>query len=223
MHRVRLLEKVIPVFATVRGLMQFNQYHKYTVDAHCIETVHQATQFLERDDTLGVVYRGLKNKWILHLALLIHDLGKGFAEDHSEVGARYAEELADRLGLSTRDKETLRYLVHQHLTMSHLSQRRDLADPLSAAHADVRRPDRKAARGADEVHAQEALAVGRGRAGVHDLKEVDAVEGRAGIARPLVAELRPAPVLAAQVDEPGAHGDSRNTLATRCSCVRRRT
>ena len=30
MHRVHLLEKIIPTFATLRGLMQFNQYHKYT-------------------------------------------------------------------------------------------------------------------------------------------------------------------------------------------------
>src|SRR2546422_10464756 len=32
MHRVNLLERFIPTFGTVRGLMQFNAYHKYTVD-----------------------------------------------------------------------------------------------------------------------------------------------------------------------------------------------
>ncbi|MEX1040666.1 MAG: [protein-PII] uridylyltransferase [Pirellulaceae bacterium] len=129
LHELRVLEKIVPGMTHARSLLQFNQYHKYTVDAHCIETVHQATTFTERDDTLGAVYRGLRNKWILHLALLIHDLGKGFAEDHSEVGARYAEQLADRLRLSPRDKGTLRYLVHQHLTMSHLAFRRDTTDP----------------------------------------------------------------------------------------------
>ena len=41
MHRAHLLEKLIPVFAALRGLMQFNQYHKYTVDEHTLLAVAQ--------------------------------------------------------------------------------------------------------------------------------------------------------------------------------------
>ena len=33
----------------------------------------------------------------LHLALLVHDLGKGYVEDHSEVGARIGEDLCAAL------------------------------------------------------------------------------------------------------------------------------
>lgn len=128
LHELRLLEKIIPAMAHARCLLQFNQYHKYTVDAHCIKTVECATEFLDRDDTLGGVYRSLKKKWLLHLALLIHDLGKGFSEDHSIVGARIADEIADRFWLSPGDKETLVHLVRYHLTMSHLAFRRDTSD-----------------------------------------------------------------------------------------------
>ncbi len=39
---------------------------------------------------LGEIYRGITRKRVLHLALLIHDLGKGFVEDHSDVGLRIA-------------------------------------------------------------------------------------------------------------------------------------
>ena len=46
----------------------------------------------------GRVYRSISQKRTLHLALLIHDLGKGFVEDHSEVGLRIAEETADGCG-----------------------------------------------------------------------------------------------------------------------------
>ena len=77
---------------------------------------------------LGSVYKHLKRKWLLHLALLIHDLGKGYAEDHSDVGRRIAEETAARLRLSQRDAETLMFLVHKHLIMSHLAFRRDTSD-----------------------------------------------------------------------------------------------
>ena len=64
----------------------------------------------------------------LHLALLIHDLGKGYVEDHSEVGARIAVDVGRRLRLPERETETLRLLVHKHLVMSHLAFRRDTSD-----------------------------------------------------------------------------------------------
>ncbi len=128
LHELRLLEKIVPGMAHARCLLQFNQYHKYTVDAHCIKTVECATEFLEREDTLGAVCRSIKKRWLLHLALLIHDLGKGFPEDHSIVGAEIAGEVADRFWLSPQDKETLVHLVRYHLSMSHLAFRRDTSD-----------------------------------------------------------------------------------------------
>ncbi|MEZ6075035.1 MAG: HD domain-containing protein [Pirellulaceae bacterium] len=84
---------------------------------------------LESDNgLLGIIYRGLKNKRILHLALLIHDLGKGYAEDHSELGRQIAERTAERLRLSAQDKETLMFLVHQHLLLANTAFRFDLSN-----------------------------------------------------------------------------------------------
>ena len=132
LHELRVLEQIIPAMTHARCLLQFNQYHKYTVDAHCIRAVECATD-LETDGSLmGIIYRGLKNRAILHLALLIHDLGKGTAEDHSEVGRRIAGETADRLRLSEQDKETLMFLVHQHLLLAHTAFRYDLSDHQAA-------------------------------------------------------------------------------------------
>ena len=125
LHDVRALERIIPAFAHARGLLQFNEYHKYTVDEHCLRAVECATDLARDRGTLGRIYRRLKQKRTLHLALLIHDLGKGFAEDHSEVGLLIAEDVAWRLGLPPRETETLRFLVHKHLLMSHLAFRRD--------------------------------------------------------------------------------------------------
>ncbi len=68
-----------------RGLLQFNEYHKYTVDVHCLRAVEAATNFEERTGPIGDRYRRLDDKLMLHLSLLIHDLGKGFEEDHSDV------------------------------------------------------------------------------------------------------------------------------------------
>jgi [protein-PII] uridylyltransferase len=128
MHRAHLLEKLVPAFSRVRGLMQFNQYHKYTVDEHSLLAVAKAEALAEHTGVLGEVYREIKRKDLLHLALLLHDLGKGHEEDHSEVGRRLAEETAARLGFDERDSRTLVMLVHRHLLMAHTAFRRDPYD-----------------------------------------------------------------------------------------------
>lgn len=76
----------------------------------------------------GKTYRRIRRKNILHLALLLHDLGKGFPEDHCEVGRRIAEETGKRLELSAEDTEDIKFLVHNHLVMSHLAFHRDIND-----------------------------------------------------------------------------------------------
>jgi [protein-PII] uridylyltransferase len=129
LHELGVLEKVIPEFAHARSLLQFNQYHKYTVDEHCIRAVEEATRFAERDDTVGNIYRGLPDRAILHLALLLHDLGKGFEEDHSEVGRRIARSTAERFRLPPEHAEALEFLVHKHLRMSHLALKYDTTQP----------------------------------------------------------------------------------------------
>ena len=128
MHEAGVLEKVIPEFAAARCLLQFNEYHKYTVDEHCLQAVERLTEFASDKGLLGEIYRGLKQQRTLHLAMLIHDLGKGRVEDHSEVGLRIAAHTAERLHLPAREAETLKFLVHKHLLMSHLAFRRDTSD-----------------------------------------------------------------------------------------------
>lgn len=129
MHQASLLEKLVPAFARVRGLMQFNQYHKYTVDEHSLLAVKETERLQEDQGVIGEVYRQMDDKDILHLAVLLHDLGKGRPGDHSKIGQEIAHKMADRLELSDKDREVLAYLVFHHLVMSHTAFRRDLSDP----------------------------------------------------------------------------------------------
>ncbi|MCC7475164.1 MAG: [protein-PII] uridylyltransferase [Pirellulales bacterium] len=129
LHELGVLEKVIPEFSHARSFLQFNQYHKYTVDEHCIRAVQEATRFIERSDEVGKLYRALRDKTRLHLALLIHDLGKGHEEDHSEVGRRIALSTAERFQLPPDEAQTLEFLVHKHLRMSHVALKHDISDP----------------------------------------------------------------------------------------------
>jgi [protein-PII] uridylyltransferase len=129
LHELRVLEQFIPAMKRARGLLQFNEYHKYTVDRHCIRAVEAATQFENKDSPARERYRRLGDKLMLHLSLLIHDLGKGFEEDHSNVGKRIAAETAEVLGLDEEASETLQWLVHKHLIMHYAAFRHDLNDP----------------------------------------------------------------------------------------------
>lgn len=128
LHEMRVLEKILPAFRHTRGLLQFNEYHKYTVDEHSLRAVEFAARCLHDDTVLGETYRSIKQKGILHLALLLHDAGKGYSEDHSELGRKIAAETALRLRLSEHETEMVMFLVHKHLFMSHLAFRRNLDD-----------------------------------------------------------------------------------------------
>ena len=128
LHEVGALEKLVTGMDHARSLLQFNRYHKYTVDEHCLRTVERATEFQSDDGPLGVAYRSIEDRAMLHLALLIHDLGKGLPGDHSEVGAELALITATKLRLSKRKTELLQFLVLKHLMMSHLAFRRDTSD-----------------------------------------------------------------------------------------------
>ncbi len=129
LHEMQVLSKIIPAFDHARGLMQFNAYHHYTVDEHSLRAVRSAISFEQESGLRGKIYRQLKDKNVLHLALLLHDLGKGFLEDHSDVGARIAEQAGVRLNLPDETIEDVKYLVQNHLVMSHLAFHRDINDP----------------------------------------------------------------------------------------------
>ncbi|TWU42307.1 [protein-PII] uridylyltransferase [Novipirellula artificiosorum] len=129
LHELRIIEQFIPAFKRTRGLLQFNAYHKYTVDVHCIRAVEAATLLVDGSSPMGRRYRRLKDKGLLHLALLIHDVGKGYDEEHCAVGARIALETAERLGLDAASTETLHWLVLKHLIVNVVAFRHDLSDP----------------------------------------------------------------------------------------------
>lgn len=128
LHRVGLLERFLPAFAHARCLMQFNQYHKYTVDEHSIRALEGAARRIDEASPLGQAYRETRRKAVLHLALLLHDIGKGYEEDHSEVGRRIAEEAGAEFGLPEQERHLLVFLVHKHLLMAHTAFRRDVSD-----------------------------------------------------------------------------------------------
>ena len=77
LHDAGILERFIPDFRYAWGLLQFNQYHKYTVDEHCIRAVELPRSCGWIPGRWGRVYRPLMQKYLLHLALLDSRFGQG--------------------------------------------------------------------------------------------------------------------------------------------------
>jgi [protein-PII] uridylyltransferase len=128
MYDTGVLEHIVPDMTHARCLLQFNQYHSYTVDEHTLRAIEIVESFEHDPGSLGTAYREIRHKATLHLAILLHDLGKGFDEDHSDVGARIAERIGIRLQISPHKREILVRLVQNHLSMAHLAFRRDFSD-----------------------------------------------------------------------------------------------
>ena len=129
MYRTGLLEWLIPDLRHSRCLIQFNQYHTFTVDEHSLRAVEAACSFMSQAGPLGQARAAIRQPATLNLALLLHDAGKGFERDHSEVGREIAMRTALRLKFPEAEKERLELLVQKHLLMAHLAFRRDTTDP----------------------------------------------------------------------------------------------
>jgi len=128
MYETGILEWLIPSFAGIRNLMQFNQYHSFTVDEHTLKAMDEMTSFAHDESPVGSAYQGVRHRATLHLAMLMHDVGKGREGDHSIVGEQLCEEVAVRLQMAANKKSMLMFLVRYHLIMPDLAFRRDITD-----------------------------------------------------------------------------------------------
>ena len=149
MNEAGVLGRFIPDFGRVVAQMQFNMYHHYTVDEHLIRAVGVLSAIengtLEREHRLATqLMRKPASRAPLYLAVFLHDVAKGLAGDHSELGEEIGERLGPRLGLTPAETETAAWLVRHHLLMSDVAQKRDISDPRTVQNfaAQVRSPER---------------------------------------------------------------------------------
>ena len=134
MNEAGVLGRFIPDFGRVVSMMQFNMYHRFTVDEHLIRTIGVLSD-IERGEAADShplatrIINTVQHRRALYVAAFLHDIAKGRDEDHSIVGARIARNLGPRLGLTPAETETAAWLIEQHLTMSQVAFSRDIGDP----------------------------------------------------------------------------------------------
>jgi len=123
LHRTRLLEMWIPEFKRLRGLVQHDHYHRYTADAHLVQTLREVERAKVKPAKYGKLKKipaGLSAQdwWILKLTALFHDLAKGRKGDHSTEGAELVEQYFKEWDYPDNVRDDVAWLVRNHLILS---------------------------------------------------------------------------------------------------------
>ena len=134
MHEVDFLGRYLPEFGPLTCLVQHEYFHRYTADEHTLVCLEKLDALCETEDPklkpYQKLFHELPDPYVLYLALLLHDTGKGVgARPHSEASAVFAQSVATRLQLSGEQRRSLVRLVDHHVTLSSMAQQRNIDDP----------------------------------------------------------------------------------------------
>lgn len=134
MKRYGVLGNYIPAFGQIIGLMQYDLFHIYTVDAHTLLLIRNLNRFKEPEfakdfPVVSSVFQRLPRHDIVFMAALFHDIAKGRGGDHSELGAIDAIEFCQAHGFTERECKLIAWLINNHLLMSLTAQKKDISDP----------------------------------------------------------------------------------------------
>lgn len=129
MNELGVLGAYIPEFEDLNGFIQHGVYHCYTADEHTIMTIKNLEALVNDNTTLSKIYYSLKNREILHLGMLFHDIAKPInISGHEIIGVEMASSIMNRLGYSEEEISKVGFLVENHLVMEQVAFRRNLND-----------------------------------------------------------------------------------------------
>ncbi len=134
MNQWSVLGRYLPVFRRIVGQMQHDLFHVYTVDQHILQVIRNLRRFTMAEyaheyPLCSQLIAEFDRPWLLYVAAMFHDIAKGRGGDHSTLGARDARVFCAQHGIGGDDAELVAFLVEQHLTMSQVAQKQDIADP----------------------------------------------------------------------------------------------
>jgi len=134
MNEYGVLAAYLPIFAEIVGRMQYDLFHVYTVDEHCLRVMRNLRSFMTPGQVpehplCTAIARIIPKFEILCLSGLFHDIAKGRGGDHSHLGACDAWDFCHAHSLSDYDSRLVVWLVENHLLMSMTAQHQDTGDP----------------------------------------------------------------------------------------------
>jgi len=134
MNQTSVLGRYLWAFRGIVGQMQHDLFHVYTVDQHILMVLRNMRRFFMAEHAheypfCSQLAAGWDKPWILYIAALFHDIGKGRGGDHSQIGAMEVRRFCRHHGVDKEDARLIEFLVSEHLGMSRIAQKEDLSDP----------------------------------------------------------------------------------------------
>ena len=129
-----LISKIIPQFAKIVSLTQFDKFHSLTVDQHTLMVINILKDITNNNLSKGS-YEHAKtvldkkfNKKPLFYGALLHDIAKGRGGNHQEIG----KELTIKILKSLKESQNVIYraswLVANHSLLSEYAFKKDFKD-----------------------------------------------------------------------------------------------
>ena len=118
LDQLDLFVPFLPEWKPARSRPQRNAYHRFTVDRHLLETAAEASKLVDR----------VERPDLLVVGALLHDIGKPYPGDHTEVGVELIKTIGTRMGFNKTDIRTLIGMCEHHLLLPDIATRRDLDD-----------------------------------------------------------------------------------------------
>lgn len=134
MHRVGFLGRYMPEFGPLTDLVQHEFFHRYTADEHTLKCLERLDELSDtRDPKLAFhqrLFHDLEDPFVLYLALLLHDTGRAEGtKNHAYASTELTDQVCRRLQISDKRRQTLLFLVDNHLLLWHTATTRNLDDP----------------------------------------------------------------------------------------------
>ena len=134
LFKSHIISHAIPNFTKIIGLVQHDQYHRFSVDAHLMQTVREVKRVHDHPKLLGKLgyYCEKLNKkdWeILRWAALYHDIAKGRGGSHEKKGKQIVQKDLKDFGFPAPIIEEIAWVVEQHLAMSTSAFRKNPRSP----------------------------------------------------------------------------------------------
>jgi [protein-PII] uridylyltransferase len=129
-----LLYRLVPEFAGLHCLVQFEFYHRWTADVHTLRCLWELDAIYAAATPVEERYRavvlGTEAPSLLYAILFLHDIAKsGGIEGHAERGVPIADAILKRLGFDHRERAIAAGVIRHHLVMGLYWQRHDVDDP----------------------------------------------------------------------------------------------
>lgn len=130
MNQYGVLGLFLPAFKELIGYVQHGVYHCFTTDEHTLLTIKNIEKLEKDSSILGRIFNNIKEREILYLGLLFHDIAKPInIAGHEILGVEIAASILFTLGYSDQEIERVALLVRNHLLMEQIAFRRNLNDP----------------------------------------------------------------------------------------------